>query len=75
MNKIEEDIVNKEDQARCVEEALEIRKEIENEEVIKMIKEEELNSVSKVVSSAKKKMQEEMTKRMEVLQKRLKYQE
>ena len=42
MNNIEADIINKEDQARCVEEALEIRKEEENEQVIKMIKEEEL---------------------------------
>jgi len=31
MNKIEEEITTKEDQARCVEEALEIRKEAENE--------------------------------------------
>lgn len=56
MNKIEEEITTKEDQARCVEEALEIRKEAENEQVVKMIKEEELESVSKVVQQAKEKM-------------------
>lgn len=49
MNKIEEEITTKEDQAKCVEEALEIRKQEENEQVIKMIKEEELESVAKVV--------------------------
>ena len=75
MNKVEEEIGTKEDQARCVEEALEIRKEEENQQVVKMIKEEELESVGKVVQQAKEKMQKEMMKRMEVLQKRLKYQE
>jgi len=40
-----------------------------------MIKEEELQSVAKVVRQAKQKMQDEMNKRMETLQKRLKYQQ
>lgn len=37
MNSIESDIVTKEDQAKCVEEALEIRKEEENQIVVKML--------------------------------------
>ena len=40
-----------------------------------MLKEEELESVSKVVQQAKDKMQKQMMMRMEVLQKRLAYQQ
>ena len=52
INKIEGQINDKEEQAKCIEEALQIRKEEENEQVIRMLKDEELTKVSKIVKTA-----------------------
>lgn len=75
MNKIESQISDKEEQARCIEEALQIRKEEENEQVVKMLRDEELTKVSQVVKEAQKKMKEQMEHRMSKLQERLRAQE
>lgn len=64
-------ISSKGEQLQCLENALEIRQEEENTQVIKMLKDEEMTKVKSVISSAKDHMKEAYAKRIATLKEEL----
>lgn len=64
-------IQNKGEQLQCLQQALQIRQEEENTQVIKLLKDEEMSKVKNVISSAKTQMKEAYKKRIEELKSEL----
>lgn len=68
---MQESLLSKNDQLKCLEQALEIKQEEENEQVIRLLKDEEMNKIRSVVKSARSKMSDSYKKRIETLKKNL----
>lgn len=69
---MENSVQNKGEQLECLEKALEIRGEEENNAVVMLLKDEEMNKVKNVVSQSKSKMKEAYQQRIHELKEELK---
>lgn len=64
-------ITNKNEQLQCLEQALQIRAEEEDEEVVKLLKDEEMNKVKSVISQTREKMKKQYEERIKDLKEQL----
>lgn len=68
---MQESLMSKNDQLKCLEQALEIKQEEENEQVIRLLKDEEMSKIKSVVKTARSKMSQSYKKRISDLKKSL----